>query len=168
MTIHQTQKASEQERIFFIIWDNGIWGLRDMLSTTQTHKHFGNELVESQPKETENTEEKGFLEERPHLIPSLIAAAMLLGALSDLPYGYYQLLRFVVCGAGVFVAYAAYNWQKIWAGWLFGFIAVLFNPLIPIHLSHGLWQPIDVICALLFVVIALILKKPTAEKQEGE
>ena len=83
---------------------------------------------------------------------------MLLIALADLPYGYYQLLRFVVCGVGVYVAYTAYTWQKKWAMWLFGFIALLFNPLIPIHLSQEIWQPIDVICAILFIVIAFVLK----------
>ena len=78
---------------------------------------------------------------------------MLLGDLADVPYGYYQLLRFVVCGVGIYVAFTAYSWQKMWAVWLFGFIALLFNPLIPIYLSRELWQPIDVICAVLFVVI---------------
>ena len=99
-------------------------------------------------------------EKRPHLIPSLIAVAMLLISLADLPYGYYQLLRFVICGVAVYVAYTAYNWQKMWAVWLFGFVALLFNPLIPIHLSRELWQPIDVICALTFTVIAITLKNP--------
>ena len=97
---------------------------------------------------------------RPHLIPSLIAVAMLLISLADLPYGYYQLLRFVICGVAVYVAYTAYNWQKIWVVWLFGFVALLFNPLIPIYLSREIWQPIDVICTILFIVIVFILKKP--------
>lgn len=106
--------------------------------------------------------------ERSHLIPAIIAASMLLGALAPWPYGYYQLLRFVVCGVAVYLVYTAYNWQKMWAVWLFGFIAVLFNPLIPIHLSRELWPPIDIICALLFAVITFILRKPTEEEQEGE
>ena len=112
---------------------------------------------------------KDLLEKRPHLIPSLIVAVMLLLALASLPYGYYQLLRFIVCGVGVYVAYTAYNGQKMWAMWLFGFIALLFNPLIPIHLSTELWQPIDAICAILFIVIAIVLQKPstkTAAKDE--
>jgi len=106
--------------------------------------------------------------QRPHLIPALIAAAMLLGALTALPYGYYQLLRFVVCGVGVYVAYTAYNWQKMWAMWLFAFIAVLFNPLIPIHLSREIWQPIDAVCALLFATVAFVLRKPKEEEQKIE
>lgn len=108
------------------------------------------------------------LERRPPLIPAIIAALMLLGALVPWPYGYYQLLRFVVCGVSVYIAFIAYNWEKRWATWLFGFIALLFNPLIPIHLSREIWQPINVICALLFFAVAFILKKPEKEKQESQ
>ncbi len=104
------------------------------------------------------------LQKRPHLIPAIIVAIILVGTLAPWPYGYYQLLRFVVCGVSVYVAFMAYNWQKIWATWLFGFIALLFNPLIPVHLSREIWQPIDIICAVLFAVIAFILRKPTEEK----
>jgi len=103
---------------------------------------------------------KNILEKRPHLIPCIIAAIMLFLALAPWPYGYYQLLRFVVCGVAVYVAFMAYNWQKMWAVWLFGFIAVLFNPLIPIHLSREIWQPIDVVCGVLFIVTAIVLNKP--------
>jgi len=109
---------------------------------------------------------KNILQERPHLIPCIIAALALLGALGDWPYGYYQLLRFVVCGVGAYVAYRAYNWQKIWATWLFGIIAVLFNPLIPIHLSREIWQPIDLICAIVFIVIIPVLKKSEIKKSD--
>ncbi len=106
------------------------------------------------------------MDKRPHLIPSLIAAGMLLLALAPWPYGYYQLLRFVACGVAVYIAYTAYAWQKMWAVWAFGFVALLFNPLIPIHLSREIWQPIDVACAILFIVMAFVLKKPPEEKQE--
>jgi hypothetical protein len=103
---------------------------------------------------------KNILEKRPHLIPCIIAAIMLFLALASWPYGYYQLLRFVVCGVSVYVAFMAYNWHKMWATWLFGFIAVLFNPLIPVHLSRELWQPIDGICGVIFIAIAFILNAP--------
>ncbi|MCJ7663519.1 MAG: hypothetical protein MUO24_04695 [Desulfobacterales bacterium] len=111
---------------------------------------------------------ENILRKRPQLIPCLVAAAMLLGALADLPYGYYQLLRFVICGVSIYIAFTACNWQKMWAVWLFGFIALLFNPLIPIHLSRELWQPIDIICALLFSAIIIFIKKPTEQKQQKD
>lgn len=100
------------------------------------------------------------LQKRPHLIPAIIAALILLGALGRWPYGYYQLLRFVICGVAVYVSFMAYHWQKVWATWLFGIIAFLFNPLVPVRLSRGLWQPIDFVCAFVFFVAAFALKKP--------
>lgn len=111
---------------------------------------------------------KSFWEKRPLLIPSGIAALMLVGALADWPYGYYQLLRWVVCGASIFVAYTTYSWKKVWATWIFGFIALLFNPLIPIHLTREIWKPIDVICAILFIIIVFILSEPKEQNKGDE
>jgi|SRR4030043_265432 len=103
---------------------------------------------------------KSILEKRQCLIPAGVASIMLFLALAPWPYGYYQLLRFVVCGVSAYVAFVAYTWQKMWAICLFGFIAVLFNPLITIHLSREIWQTLDVFCAVLFVVIAIVLNQP--------
>lgn len=103
---------------------------------------------------------ENLLQKRPHLIPVAVAALMLFGALGQWPYGYYQLLRFVVCGVSAYIAFMAYQWHKLWATWLFAFIAVLFNPLIPIHLPKEVWHTIDVTCAFLFVAIAFTLRKP--------
>lgn len=100
------------------------------------------------------------LQSRPHLIPALIAAIMLVAALADWPYGYYQLLRFVTCGVAAYIAYLAYLRQKMWAAWLFGLIAVLFNPLIPIHLRREAWAAIDCASALVFVLGVFVLEKP--------
>jgi hypothetical protein len=97
-------------------------------------------------------------DKRPHLIPAVIAALMLLAALGDWPYGYYQLLRVVVCGAGAYIAWLSYHSRYPWAAWLFGFVAVLFNPFAPIHLSRGTWQPVDFVCAVLFVLAATVAK----------
>jgi hypothetical protein len=110
-------------------------------------------------------EMKQVLEKRPHLIACIAATVILLGALGDWPYGYYQLLRWITCGAAVWMAYLAYGWEKNWATVIFAIVAVLFNPLIPIHLSRELWQPIDLITAVLFVIIAISIQRPknTAE-----
>jgi len=83
---------------------------------------------------------------------------MLLLALADWPYGYYILLRFVVCGSAAFVAYLGYLSKKQWIIWTFGIVAFLFNPIIKIHLDRELWAFIDVIVAVVFIVNIFILK----------
>ncbi len=104
---------------------------------------------------------------RPHLIPALIAAGLLLGAIAPLPYGYYQMLRWVVGGIAIYMAYKSYSWEKRWATWIFGIVAVLFNPVVPIHLTKEIWQPIDGVCAVFFGSSILFLKEPTKEVNSG-
>ncbi len=87
-------------------------------------------------------------------VPLGAAVVLLLGAaFGSWPYGYYQLLRLVVCGAA---AYGAYVFAETSKGrmWTLIGIAVMFNPLAPLRLSREDWQPIDFITA---VVLALIV-----------
>lgn len=80
----------------------------------------------------------------------ILAILFLLGALGDWPYGYYQLLRWLILGVGGYSAYLAYNSErKIWMG-IFGVVALLFNPIIPFYLQKDTWQLIDVVAAAIF------------------
>jgi len=81
-----------------------------------------------------------------------IPAAMLIIALAPLPYGYYTLLRIVVCGAAAFLAWQTYTLEGQITGWvvLLGLIAALFNPIFPVHLTRDIWRIIDPFCAGLF------------------
>lgn len=112
------------------------------------------------------------MQNRPHIVPAVIAAIMLCVAIFPLPYGYYQWLRWIICGISIFIALQSFSWGKIWPLWFFIPIAILFNPLFPIHLSKEVWQPIDVGCALLFALSVLLLKAPisaeTVEQTAGE
>lgn len=101
-----------------------------------------------------------FLVRRPHLIPAAIAASMLLAAVGKWPYAYYQLMRWVVCATAVFVAYNGWTFKRVWALWVFGFVAVLFNPLVPIHIERDIWQVIDLLAAATFVSGAVVLRRP--------
>ncbi|MDI9433931.1 MAG: hypothetical protein QM570_19615 [Planctomycetota bacterium] len=107
---------------------------------------------------------QGFLTARPHAIASAVAALALFAALGQWPYGYYTVLRFIVCGAGGYTAFVLYGWGRIGLAWLFGFIAVLFNPVVPIHLSRELWQPIDALCGVLLLVVVVTVKKPSPRR----
>lgn len=99
------------------------------------------------------------MQKRPHLIPALVIAFMLLVAIAPLPYAYYTFLRWATCGVAVFIAFKAYRWKRIWSTWLFGAIAILFNPFVPIYLTKEIWQPIDVVCALVFGASSFFLKE---------
>jgi hypothetical protein len=77
---------------------------------------------------------------------------MLVIALAPLPYGYYTLLRLVVCAAAAYLAFVGHKagMTQFWTGAM-AVVALLFNPLIPVYLSRGVWAPIDVLVTVLFV-----------------
>jgi len=92
-------------------------------------------------------------------IAVLIAAAFLFLALIDgWPYGFFTLLRFVVFAASVYVAWMAYEAKKEKWVWIFGFLAVLFNPFIVIHLNREIWSVIDLIVGVFMIVSVFVLK----------
>ena len=68
-----------------------------------------------------------------------------------LPYGYYMFLRLCLCGAAIAVIYLAFdNLNEVFL-WLFGAIAVLYNPIIPIYLGDkSVWIVLNVITILVF------------------
>jgi hypothetical protein len=93
------------------------------------------------------------------LYARLIASAMLLGCLIDgLPYGYFQLLRWVVCGVCGYRAYLAYTLgKKIWL-WAFVVVAAIFNPIAPIQLDREVWQIIDPVLAVVLLISLVAVK----------
>src|ERR1700754_3817286 len=85
------------------------------------------------------------------------ACAALLGlAVLDLPYGYYTFLRWAVCAAALILLGIEQRTHKTNL-WVVGYaiIAILFNPIVPIHLARGTWLPIDLACAAFFVTHAI-------------
>ena len=77
-------------------------------------------------------------------------AAMLIFAIFQLPYGYYTLLRLVVSISSGISAFDAKEKDQLGLALAFGFILLLFNPIIPIHLDKGTWIPIDIIVGIFF------------------
>lgn len=83
----------------------------------------------------------------------ILPAAFLFGAFLDgLPYGYFRLLRFIVSIAGIMFAVQACQAKSNWGIWVFGGIAVLFNPIAPLYFPRDIWLVIDAIVGCIFIV----------------
>jgi hypothetical protein len=96
----------------------------------------------------------------------IIAGVMLLLALGSWEYSYYQLLRVVVCGVGVYSAwYYAEKQETGWA-WFFGLTAGLFNPFFIVTLSKDTWQMIDLAIGITFMASALSETKTKTQTYE--
>ena len=83
----------------------------------------------------------------------LILAAMMLLCLAPMPYGYFQLVRFVAMIVFGLMAYRYYQNQKMVATWVFGALALLFQPIYKIALGRVVWNVVDVIVALLLIAL---------------
>ena len=74
------------------------------------------------------------------------------------PYGYYNLLRLVVCGTGAFLAVISYKGKNTAWAWTMGIIAFIFNPIFPMHLGKEIWVIIDIAIAIIFSVYLFTMK----------
>jgi hypothetical protein len=93
-------------------------------------------------------------------IASLFAIVILLIATSNgLLYGYYTFLRWAICITSILVGYAAYRLEKIGWVFIFGAVAILFNPIAPIYLNKDTWVIIDMGVAILFLISMFFIKE---------
>lgn len=84
----------------------------------------------------------------------LIAAGVLLLALADMPYGYYQFLRIFVSAvalyeAGIWLSKVG-NERTFWTI-SFGITVIVFNPFLPLDLEREEWAWANVFGAALFL-----------------
>jgi len=100
-------------------------------------------------------------------IPQAIVTPMLLWALNpENPYGYYILLRWVCCAAFAYLALQALAREKQGWVWVLGVTAVVYNPLLRIHLTRDIWSIVNIITIGVAWVSVFILK-PETERKDG-
>ncbi len=76
-------------------------------------------------------------------------------ALADWSYGFYQLLRLAVTGYAAWVAVcSAGRFRPKWA-WLFGFIAVLYNPWLKISMTRDA-HAVENVCTAIVIVAEML------------
>jgi hypothetical protein len=78
--------------------------------------------------------------------------ALVLSVLPIWPYGAYTMLRLVVTAVSLFALYVLGTGDPRRTIGLAA-VALLFNPLVPVHLSRLLWFPIDLGVAYWFWII---------------
>lgn len=94
-------------------------------------------------------------------VPALVAAGfLLLAAASHWPYAFYILLRVTVCVIGLYLARNSFvAGRTLWV-WVFGAVAVVFNPILPMRMHRSDWSILNMIAAALFIlwVVASIVR----------
>jgi len=75
-------------------------------------------------------------------------AVLLIGCLLDMPYGYYQLVRFLALIGFALLAYEANKKEQQTEMIIYAALALLFQPFIKIALGREIWNILDVIVAV--------------------
>jgi hypothetical protein len=75
------------------------------------------------------------------------AVFLLVAAISRWPYVFYILLRLKVCAIGLYLARTAHTTKRMVWVWLFGAIAVRFNPIPPLRMHCSERSTLNLISA---------------------
>jgi len=99
-------------------------------------------------------------------VPQLVVSLMLLWALNPQnPYGYYILLRLVCCAAFAYVAIQALAREQQGWVWVLGVTAVVYNPIVRVHLTREIWSVVNVVTIIVAVASIILLKSEKAKTE---
>lgn len=83
-------------------------------------------------------------------------SALLMLCLIHMPYGYYQLIRFIAMFSFCIMAYHYYGRKQDGIGSIFVALAVLFQPFVKVAFGRILWNIVDVVIAVFLIVLCII------------
>lgn len=87
----------------------------------------------------------------------------------DLPYGYYTILRLVLCGAAIGVIYFAFDQLNEVFRWIFGAVAILYNPIFPIYLGDkSVWIVLNILTILMFWFVLGVVRRDSRNRVDNE
>lgn len=87
-----------------------------------------------------------------YLLAVFAATFLVLAVSSHWPYSFYILMRLTICGASIYLSRNSFLLgSKLWP-WVFGGMAVLFNPVLPMRMHRSDWSMIDSLAAVAFLL----------------
>lgn len=90
----------------------------------------------------------------------------LLIGLSNMPYGYYELLRILLFCCAIFIAISERErGNSIWL-WAFGACALIYNPIAKLSLGREIWTVVNLATIALLVVHFWFRGRLSAERME--
>ena len=82
------------------------------------------------------------------------------------PYGYYILMRWLLCPALSYLALQARRQSREGQMWILATLAAMFNPLVPLHLGREVWFWVDLLAILvLFSILLVNIKRPAVSRR---
>ena len=90
-------------------------------------------------------------------IIKIIISALLFLCLADMPYGYYQFVRFAGLVGFALLAYQAHEQGRKSEMIIYAGLALLFQPFFKIALGREMWNVVDVIVGI-GLLISILMK----------
>ena len=91
-------------------------------------------------------------------IVKIVLSILFLICLADMPYGYFQVVRFLALIGFGYLAYKEYELEN--HNWMLFYVcsAILINPILKISLGRELWNLVDVAWAIVLIGTLIINK----------
>ena len=93
----------------------------------------------------------------------VIAILMLLVAFADNPYGYYIFLRWIICPISLYCALTAHRQNSERWIWIFGVNALVYNPIISLHLGKSIWGLVNLVSIVFIFTSFFYLKEKNSK-----
>ncbi|HRH37740.1 MAG TPA: hypothetical protein PK760_05315 [Flavobacteriales bacterium] len=90
---------------------------------------------------------------------SVVLAGILLSCLADMPYGYYQFVRFAGLVGFALLAYDSFKGDQQKLAIVHVCLALLFQPFVKVALGRTLWNIVDVVVAIFLLVSVFLIRK---------
>ena len=94
----------------------------------------------------------------------VILIGLLVGCLFNMPYGYYQFVRFVGLVGFILLAYWSYEQKRNEEVILCITLALLFQPFIKVAFGRTVWNVVDVIVAV-GLILSLLRRKRDSKRR---
>lgn len=83
-------------------------------------------------------------------------AALLLLCLANMPYGFYQFVRFLAMACFAYFSYDYFKNEQEGLGFAFAALAILFQPFFKIALGRTIWNILDVVIAIGLIWLTIV------------
>lgn len=89
----------------------------------------------------------------------IVLATLLLSCLANMPYGYYQFVRFAGLVGFSVLAYVSFRSEQQHMAIVYACLALLFQPFVKVALGRTVWNVVDVTVAVFLLASVFIGQK---------
>jgi hypothetical protein len=86
------------------------------------------------------------------ILLKILLSVLLFICLTDMPYGYFQLVRFIALIGFAILAYQANNQEQKVEMIIYISLAILFQPLAKIALGRQIWNIVDIVVGVGLII----------------